>query len=84
MARGATRGRHGRLRPARRRVAYNGAVRRWIVYTSFVIGCVIAMWVPLYNRVDPTIAGVPFFYWFQMAWVIVVAAATAIAYRLGV
>lgn len=59
-------------------------MRRWLVYTSFVIGCAVAVWVPLYNRVEPDIAGIPFFYWFQMAWVVVVAAATAIAYRLGV
>jgi hypothetical protein len=59
-------------------------VRRWLVYTSFAIGCAVAVWVPLYNRVEPSIAGIPFFYWFQIAWVLVVAAATAIAYRLGV
>lgn len=31
--------------------------------------CVIAVWAPLYNRVDPTIFGVPFFYWFQLVLV---------------
>ena len=25
--------------------------------------------VPLYSRADPSVAGVPFFYWFQLAWV---------------
>ncbi|HEY3884037.1 MAG TPA: DUF3311 domain-containing protein [Vicinamibacterales bacterium] len=59
-------------------------MRRWFVYASFAIGCAVAIWVPLYNRVDPTLAGIPFFYWFQIAWVVVVAAATALAYRLGV
>lgn len=54
------------------------------MYSSFVFGCAVALWVPLYNRVDPTVAGVPFFYWFQIVWVVVVAAVTAIAYRLGV
>jgi uncharacterized membrane protein len=23
--------------------------------------------VPLYNRIDPKLAGIPFFYWYQMA-----------------
>ena len=26
-------------------------------------------WVPLYAREDPELAGVPFFYWYQLAWV---------------
>lgn len=28
------------------------------------------MWVPSYNRVEPTLAGIPFFYWYQMAWIL--------------
>ena len=27
---------------------------------------VIALWAPLYNRVDPQLFGIPFFYWFQL------------------
>jgi uncharacterized membrane protein len=27
----------------------------------------------LYNQVEPTLFGVPFFYWFQMLWIIVTA-----------
>ncbi|WP_033196098.1 DUF3311 domain-containing protein [Streptomyces xiaopingdaonensis] len=40
------------------------------------------LWVGLYARVEPTLAGVPFFYWYQMAWVLLSAALTAVAYRL--
>lgn len=29
---------------------------------------------PLYAREDPALAGVPFFYWYQLVWVIVTAA----------
>jgi hypothetical protein len=25
--------------------------------------------VPLFNRVEPAIFGVPFFYWYQMLWI---------------
>jgi len=39
-----------------------------------------ALWVPLYNRVDPTLFGFPFFYWFQFVWIIVTAVVTAAAY----
>ena len=43
----------------------------------------VSMWVPLYNRVEPAIFGVPFFYWFQFTWVIVAAIVTAVVYRVG-
>jgi len=29
------------------------------------------MWVPYYNRIEPEIAGIPFFYWYQMAWIVI-------------
>jgi hypothetical protein len=28
----------------------------------------------IYNRADPTLFGLPFFYWYQLAWVVVTAA----------
>jgi hypothetical protein len=28
---------------------------------------------PLYNRADPQLFGLPFFYWYQLLWVIVTA-----------
>ena len=31
------------------------------------------LWPPVYNRVDPVLAGIPFFYWYQMMWIIVTA-----------
>jgi Protein of unknown function (DUF3311) len=55
---------------------------RLFVYAMFLIVAVGALWVPFYNRVEPTVYGIPFFYWFQVAWILVTAAATAIAYRL--
>jgi len=42
----------------------------------------LTMWVPLYNRVEPTLAGFPFFYWFQMLTIVIGAALTALAYFL--
>jgi len=58
--------------------------QRWLIYAAFLIGCVVSLWVPLYNRIDPALAGIPFFYWFQIAWIVVIALATALAYRLRV
>jgi Protein of unknown function (DUF3311) len=37
---------------------------------------------PIYNRADPTFIGIPFFYWYQMLWVLISAALTMTAYRL--
>ncbi len=58
--------------------------RRWLVYISFLATSAVALWVPLYNRTEPSLGGVPFFYWFQMVWIAVAVLATAVAYRLGV
>ena len=41
---------------------------------------VLALWVPLYNHAEPTFIGLPFFYWFQLALVILGAVLTAIVY----
>ena len=36
-------------------------------------------WVPLYAREDPTLLDVPFFYWYQLAWVGVCMVCMAVA-----
>ncbi|MGH8460417.1 MAG: DUF3311 domain-containing protein [Stenotrophobium sp.] len=41
----------------------------------------VSLWVPLYNRDQPRLAGIPFFYWFQFAWIVFSALCTALAYR---
>jgi hypothetical protein len=55
--------------------------RLWIVI--FLALFAVTLWVPLYNRVEPTLFGVPFFYWFQFAWIIVAAIVTGVAYLCG-
>jgi hypothetical protein len=41
----------------------------------------IAMiWVPSYNRVEPTLWDFPFFYWYQLLWVLLSALITATVY----
>jgi hypothetical protein len=49
-------------------------------YLLLLVFCVFVLWVPLYNRVDPTFIGIPFFYWFQLLLVLIGAALTAIVY----
>jgi hypothetical protein len=30
---------------------------------------VALLWVPFYNSIEPSIWGIPFFYWYQFLWV---------------
>jgi hypothetical protein len=43
---------------------------------------VALMWVSSYSRTEPTLGGLPFFYWYQMLWVLVSAVMTVVAYKL--
>ena len=49
-------------------------------YLLFVIQFAVALWPPLYTKIEPTLMGIPFFYWFQLLWVIVSAVFTAVVY----
>jgi hypothetical protein len=43
---------------------------------------VALLWVDSYAKVEPTLAGFPFFIWYQFVWVFLCAACTGGAYRL--
>ena len=38
---------------------------------------------PLFNRVDPTLFGIPFFYWYQRAAISVGVVSTLVVYRVS-
>jgi hypothetical protein len=57
----------------------NGAGWSWW-YLLFALQFVAVLWPPFYNRIDPTLLGMPFFYWYQLLWVLIGAAFTAIVY----
>lgn len=40
------------------------------------------LWVPFYNRIEPSLAGIPFFYWYQLAWVVLGAAVVLAVYLI--
>jgi hypothetical protein len=40
------------------------------------------VWVPFYNRIEPTLEGIPFFYWYQLVWVLVSAGIVIAVYVL--
>ena len=46
------------------------------------IPIVALLWVGSYARVEPTLAGFPFFIWYQFVWVFLCAACTLAAYHL--
>jgi hypothetical protein len=59
----------------------DGHQRAWSPwYLLLLIQFVPSLWVPFYNSVEPTFVGIPFFYWFQLALVLVSAGVTAIVY----
>jgi len=59
----------------------NGGNHAWSWwYLLLLLQFVPALWVPFYNSTEPSFAGVPFFYWFQLALVFVSAAVTAVVY----
>jgi len=49
-------------------------------YALLLLQYVLALCVPFYNKVEPAVAGVPFFYWYQLLMVLVCALLTAIVY----
>ena len=45
-----------------------------------IIPFIAMLWVSSYDSAEPAIGGVPFFYWYQLAWVILGAIIIAIVY----
>jgi hypothetical protein len=66
------------LRPDEHMPARPVAWARLLLLIPFVA----VLWVPFYNSVEPSVAGVPFFYWYQLLWIILSAVIIAIVYRL--
>lgn len=72
--------------------AENGAEMSWITRRSVRFGIafllslvpvVAVLNVPAYNQVTPRLAGIPFFYWYQFACLIVAVICLAIAYKVA-
>jgi hypothetical protein len=49
-------------------------------YLLFVVQLAAVLWPPFYNSVEPRFIGIPFFYWYQLLWVIIGAILTVIVY----
>ena len=56
----------------------------WIVIAVLLAASLVAtLWVPFYNHLTPVLWGFPFFYWYQLMWVPIVAILAAVAYLLS-
>jgi Protein of unknown function (DUF3311) len=49
-------------------------------YLLFLVQLAAIVWPPFYNKVEPSLIGIPFFYWYQLGWVILGAILTAVVY----
>ena len=51
------------------------------IYLLLLAPFVALLWVPSYDRAEPSLAGIPFFFWYQMAWTLLGALCTWPVYR---
>jgi len=56
--------------------------RSWL-RLLLILPFIVMLWPPFYNFREPSFIGVPFFYWFQLLWVIITAIITAVVYFAG-
>ncbi|WP_343033243.1 DUF3311 domain-containing protein [Aureimonas leprariae] len=49
---------------------------RWLLLLPFAA----MMWVPSYDSIEPSIASIPLFYWYQLLWVVLCGAIIGIVY----
>ena len=61
-------------RPVRKR-------RSWLLIV-LLIPFIVMLWPPFYNFRQPEFIGIPFFYWFQLLWIMITAILTALVYFL--
>ncbi|MEV0111862.1 DUF3311 domain-containing protein [Streptomyces sp. NPDC050844] len=55
---------------------------RVVIALCLVAPFVAMLWVSSYAKIEPTFIGIPFFYWYQMLWVLISTLLTMIAYKL--
>ena len=51
------------------------------VYLTLLIPYAAWVWVPFYNRIEPSLFGIPFFYWWQIFGIFLTAACIYPVYR---
>jgi hypothetical protein len=74
-------------RPEGRRTGVAGATARarrsdhhpinWLL----LLPLALTLFPPIYNSIDPSLGSIPFFYWYQMAAIVVSVVVTLLVYR---
>jgi hypothetical protein len=53
---------------------------RVIAAVCVIVPFIAVLWVPIFDKDKPEVAGFPFFFWWQLLWVAVTAALMGLAY----
>ena len=69
----------GPSRPLTRPARSDRSPLNWLL----LLPLVVTLYPPLYNRQDPELFGIPFFYWYQLAVISVGVVSTLIVYRVS-
>ncbi|MFM0739500.1 DUF3311 domain-containing protein [Paraburkholderia xenovorans] len=56
----------------------NKASKHWL--WLLLLPWIAMIWVPSYNKIEPQLFDFPFFYWYQLLWVLISAIITALVY----
>ena len=54
--------------------------RLWLLL--LLLPFIALLWVPSYNTVEPSLASIPFFYWYQLLWVFLCSALIFVVHRM--
>ncbi|MGH7293958.1 MAG: DUF3311 domain-containing protein [Polyangiaceae bacterium] len=52
----------------------------WHWYALLLVPFVATLWVPFYDRAEPSLAGFPFFYWYLFLWIALTAGLNGLVY----
>ena len=63
-----------------KRAGARSSNRLTLWHLLLLVPYVAVLWVPFYNAVEPSLFGVPFFYLYQIAWVIISSLLIAVVY----
>lgn len=66
-----------------RRTPWGGFWPWWLPGVWLLVPLLALLWVPMYAGGSPGLFGVPFFYWYQLLWVLLTPALMGIAYGLS-
>lgn len=53
---------------------------RAVAAVCLIAPFVAMLWIPSYNKTNPKLLGFPFFYWYQLLWVIITAVLMIVAF----